>query len=431
MNQQMIRIAIVGFGVVGSGVATILRDHEAQGAPVQLAKVFTRSKQGKYAQPFYEDTPELFADTLEEVLTDASIDVVVETVGGLEIAKTMIEAALEHGKHVVSANKDLLARDGQTLVALAHQKQKTLLFEASVAGAIPIIRLLQNYLSPLDVDGLFGIINGTTNYILSEMDANNISFEKALAEAQELGFAEQDPTNDVKGYDARYKLVLLSYLLINQWLPVESIVVEGIDTLTAVDFDYASRMKRKIKLIAYFGRKGNQVQAFVLPLMIPEEHPLAKVTGSTNIVTVQGKYSDDISLEGKGAGSLPTASAIVADVYKTASLASPASLTIKHSTSYKLQSFSEYHFKHTLRFEVYDSAGIVGHVGSLLEKYGISIYTLEQLPQYHIHEDNKDTVIFILTLDACLEGTVQKAIKEINAGPYMAKPVYVLRELCN
>lgn len=429
MNKQMIRVAIVGFGIVGSGVASIIREHQSKGANIELVKVLTRSKTGKYAQPFYEANPEIFVDELQDILNDTDVDVIVETVGGLSFAKTVIEQAFAHGKHVVTANKDLLACAGEELMALAQKAQKQFIFEASIAGAIPVVRLLQNYLSLQDVTALSGIINGTTNYILSEMDINNVAFDAALKDAQEKGFAEQDPTNDIKGYDARYKLVILCYLLTGQWLSVDAITVDGIDTLELPDFDYAVRMKRKIKLVASLKREGNQLHAFVLPLMIPEDKPLAKVTGSTNIVTIQGTYSDDISIEGKGAGSFPTASAIVADLYKSQDVVSYTKGS--ESSPYELCAFDEHHFKHTLRFEVIDCPGIVGNVGAILAKYGISIYALEQLPQYHIHEGNTDSVIFTFTLDACKEGTVQKAIHEINAEPYMAKPVFVLRELCD
>ena len=423
-----INVAIAGLGVIGSGVATVIQNHEKQDSPIKLVKILEVNKEGHYAKPFYEHSPELFAKDLQEVLTDPSIDVIVETIGGHTFAKTLIEAAFKQGKHVVSANKDLIATEGKGLMELAHQSEKHFLFEASVGGAIPVIRLMENYFSLSDVQEVFGILNGTTNYILSEMDEHNLDFETVLKEAQAKGYAEQDPTNDVKGYDARYKIAILIYLITGKWISVEEIAVEGIDSLELPDFDYADRMNRKIKLIAYFCREGSQLKVFVMPLMVPQDHILAKVVGATNIVTVEGKYSDEISLIGQGAGSHPTASAIVADIYKIREISFSPPLSALDN-SFEVLPFSEYMFKHTLRIDINDQPGIVGHIGSILEKYHINIYALEQLPQYHHREGNREKTIFHLTLEACQEGIVRKAIEEINAAAYMARPVFVLREL--
>lgn len=427
MNQPIIRVTIAGLGTIGSGVAAVIQEHQRT-LPIRLVKILEAHKEGTYAKPFYEKSPELFAENLEEILDDPQIDVIVETIGGRTFAKSLIEGALKKKKHVISANKDLIATDGQTLTQLAQQTQTHFLFEASVGGAIPIIRLMENYFSLGDIQEVSGILNGTTNYILSEMDARNVDFETVLKEAQAQGFAEQDPTNDVKGNDARYKITILMYLVTGQWVPVEAIHVEGIDALAPPDFDYAARRNRKIKLVAHFSRTGNQLQAFVLPLMIPQEATLAKITGSTNIVTVQGAHSDAISLIGQGAGSHPTASAIVADIYKTQDF--PVALKPTEAPDQALAPFSEYLFQHTLRFDINDQPGIVGQIGAILAKYGINIYALEQLPQYHHREGNREKTVFHLTLEACKEGLVNQALDEINAAKFLASPVFVLRELC-
>ena len=427
MNQSKISVAIAGLGTIGSGVAKVIQEHEGH-QPIQLVKILEAHKEGTHAKPFYKTHPELFAKDLQEILDDAQIDVIVETIGGRGFAKSLIEAALKKKKHVVSANKDLIATDGKNLTELAHQAQTHFLFEASVGGAIPVIRLMENYFSLSDIQAVHGILNGTTNYILSEMDARGVDFNTVLKEAQSQGFAEQDPTNDVKGLDARYKITILIYLVTGQWIPVEAIRVEGIDGLEPPDFDYAARRNRKIKLVAHFSRTAHQLQAFVLPLMIPQEETLAKITGSTNIVTVQGKHSAAISLIGQGAGSHPTASAIVADIYKIQ--ASPAALRANEATTHTLLPFSEYSFQHTLRFDINDKPGVVGQIGAILAKYGINIYALEQLPQYHHREGNREKTVFHLTLEACQEGLVNQAVAEINASDFLASPVFVLRELC-
>ena len=197
MNQT-IRVAIAGLGTIGSGVATVIQDHRAKGAAVQLVKILEIDKKGPHARKFYSEQPDLFVEDLQKIVKDPHIDVIVETIGGRGFAKIVIEEALNHGKHVISANKDLIATDGHELLKLARQVQKYFLFEASVGGAIPVIHLMQNYFSLPDIQEISGIINGTTNYILSEMDQRGVSFEVALKEAQEKGFAEQDPTNDIK-----------------------------------------------------------------------------------------------------------------------------------------------------------------------------------------------------------------------------------------
>lgn len=427
MNQT-IRVAIAGLGTIGSGVATVIQDHRAKGAAVQLVKILEIDKKGPHARKFYSEQPDLFVEDLQKIVKDPHIDVIVETIGGRGFAKIVIEEALNHGKHVISANKDLIATDGHELLKLARQVQKYFLFEASVGGAVPVIHLMQNYFSLPDIQEISGIINGTTNYILSEMDQRGVSFEVALKEAQEKGFAEQDPTNDIKGYDARYKIVILIYLITGKWIPVEEVAVEGIDTLESPDFEYAARMNRKIKLVAYFCCKENQLRVFVTPLMIPQERTLAKITGSTNIITVTGRYSEEISLIGKGAGARPTASAIVSDIHKIRNATSPAAPSWLIQPDYILP-FSECVFKHTLRFDINDQPGIVGNIGNLLANYGINIYALEQLPQYHHRERGREKTIFHLTLEACQEGIVQKAAAEINAASYMARPVFILREL--
>ncbi len=430
MSKGTINVGIAGLGVIGSGVATVIQDHEAKNAPIKLVKILKVNPGGHYAKPFYEESPELFTQDLQEFLTDPRIDVIVETIGGRVFSKTLIEEAFKHGKHVVSANKDLIATEGKALLELAQQSEKHFLFEASVGGAIPVIRLLENYFSLSDVEEVSGILNGTTNYILSEIEENNATFESVLKEAQAKGYAEQDPTNDIKGYDARYKISILIYLITGKWIAVDEIEVEGIDQLQLSDFEYAERMNRKIKLIAYFCRRGASLDTFVMPLMVPQEQTLAKIGGATNIVVVKGKYSDEISLVGQGAGSLPTASAIVADIYKirnTAFSPTPSGL----DPSLEVRPFAEYRFKHTLRIDINDQPGIVGDIGSILAKYKINIYALEQLPQYHHREGTREKTVFHLTLEPCQEGIVRKAIEEINAADYMASPVFVLRELCH
>ena len=428
--MSVLNVAIAGFGTIGSGVAHVLAQHsEHPDAKINLAGILERDTQGQFVRSWFEKNPELFYESPEQLLEDPEVDVIVETIGGSGFARELITKALQNGKHVITANKDLIAVHGAELMEVARKNGRHLLFEAAVAGAIPVLRLLKDYLQVQDIQGIRAILNGTTNYILSEMESNDLSFEQALSQAQDLGFAEQDPTNDIKGIDARYKLVILTYLITGQWFTPEQITLEGIDHLELADFEYAERMGRRIKLIATLRLSAQGVQVYVLPLMIEKDDILAKIAGSTNAVTLTGKYAEDITLIGKGAGSLPTASAIVADLNKVQSHPEPFAPP-PVSRELAIESMDDISFRHTLRFEVRDHPGIFGHYGKIFERLSINIYALEQLPQYHrIGKEGEETVIFTLTLQNCKEGLVQEALKEINQADYMLKPVVLLREI--
>ena len=428
--MSALNVAIAGFGTIGSGVAHVLNQHsKVPDATINLVGILESDPQGKFASPWFETRPELFYENVEKLLADSKVNVIVETIGGSGFARELITKALKNGKHVVTANKDLIAVYGAELMEIARKNGRHLLFEAAVAGAIPVLRLLKDFLQVQDIQGIRAILNGTTNYILSEMESNDLSFEDALSQAQTLGFAEQDPANDIKGIDARYKLVILTYLITGQWIAPEKITLEGIDHLELADFEYAERMGRSIKLIANLRISDQGVQVYVLPLMIKKDDILAKISGSTNAVTFTGKYTEDITLIGKGAGSLPTASAIVSDLNK---VQSHTELFPQPTGSRKLEieSMEDIIFRYTLRFEVRDQPGIFGHYGKIFERHSINIYALEQLPQYHrIGNENEEIVIFTLTLQNCTEGLILKALDEINQADYMLKPVVLLREI--
>ena len=425
-------IAIAGLGTVGSGVAKILSEHQVGDHGSFLKSILERDPEKESAREWFQKIPEAFVKDQETILQDPEIKVIVETIGGTGFARELTLEALKRGKHVVTANKDLIATHGAELCAKSQSCNRHYLFEAAVAGAIPVLSLLREYFQTRDILELEGILNGTTNYILSEMETQFLGFEETLKQAQELGFAEQDPTNDIQGYDARYKLVILFYLICGQWISPSEIYLEGIDRLELPDFEYASRMGRSIKLITRMRRveeKGNNyLQAFVLPMMLPRENVLSKINGSTNALSLKGRFSEDISLIGKGAGSLPTASAIVSDLNRIARNEKPIPLP-SNTEFFQLMPFNESFFRHTLRFEVYDEPGIVGMIGKILAESGIHIYALEQLPQYHrIGDAERESVIFTITLEPCSEGVLWEALDKINLASFMIQPVNVLRE---
>ncbi len=428
--MKSLNVAIAGLGTIGSGVAHVLEEHEKYSdSKINLVRILENNYNSKKAQIWMNKKNELFCKDPKIIIENPEIDVIVETIGGKEFSRELITKALENGKHVITANKDLIAVHGKELTDIARKNDRHLLFEAAVAGAIPVLRLLKDYLHVQDIRAMRGILNGTTNYILSEMEEKSISFEYALSEAKQKGFAEQDPTNDIKGIDARYKLVILTYLITGQWFDPEEIKLEGIDHLELADFEYAERMGMKIKLIANLHKNNNALQVYVLPLMIEKDDILAKVSGSTNAVTLSGQYADDITLIGKGAGSLPTASAIVSDLKKIQGHPHPFPAPPNYK-DLEIESMDEIEFRHTLRFEVRDHPGIFGHYGKIFENHSINIYALEQLPQYHkINKQGEEIVIFTLTLQNCKEGLLLKALEEINQAEYMKKPVVLLREI--
>jgi len=427
---KSLNVAIAGLGTIGSGVAHVLEQHgKNSDSKIKLIGILERDQNSENVKFWLKKNPELFFKKPEKIIENPEIDVIIETIGGKGFARELIIKALENGKHVITANKDLIALHGNELIKIARKNDKHLLFEAAVGGAIPVLRLMKDYLHVQDIQELRGILNGTTNYILSEMEEKNISFENALSQAQEMGFAEQDPTNDIKGIDARYKLVILTYLITGQWFDPEQIKLEGIDHLELADFEYAKRMGKRIKLIANLRHNSKGLQVYVLPLMIEKDDILAKVSGSTNAITLSGKYADDITLIGKGAGSLPTASAIVSDIKKVQNDPKPLPPP-PLSRELEIESMEKIKFRHTLRFEVRDHPGIFGHYGKVFERHSINIYALEQLPQYHrIGKQGEEIVIFTLTLQDCNEGLLLKALDEINKAEYMRKPVVLLREI--
>ncbi len=429
--MKALNVAIAGLGTIGSGVAHILDQHSKKSdIKLNLVGILEKNKDTENARHWLKKSPKLFFENLEELLENSGVDVVVETIGGKKFPRELIIKSLQNGKHVITANKDLIAVHGSELMEIARKNDRHLLFEAAVGGAIPVLRLLKDYLHVQDIYSIRAILNGTTNYILSEMENSNISFMDALSHAQELGFAEQDPSNDIKGIDARYKIVILAYLVTGQWFSPDQIYLEGIDHLELADFEYAERMGRRIKLIANLRiDKEGLIQAYVLPLMIEKNDILAKISGSTNAVTISDKYAEEITLIGKGAGSFPTASAIISDLKKVQNnpqLFPPPPISKK----LELVEMKNINFRHTLRFEVRDHPGIFGHYGKIFERHSINIYALEQLPQYHkIGKEGEEIVIFTLTLQKCNEDLVLKALREINQAEYMRKPVVLLREI--
>lgn len=319
MEQAVRKIALLGMGTVGGGVYEIIERQKEEmpfkiGAALEVVKVLVRNK-AKYADRI---PAEKLTDVWEDVIGDDSIDIVVEVMGGIEPARTYIKAALEKGKHVVTANKDLMAMHGHELLELAGEHHCDLLFEAAVAGGIPIIRPLKQCLAGNHITEIMGIINGTTNFILTKMKEDGMDFGEALQLATDLGYAEADPTADIEGYDAGRKLAIMASIAFHTSVTFDDVFTEGITKITAKDMRYAKEMGCSIKLLGIAKNTETGIEVKVHPTMIPENHPLAAVNDSFNAVFVHGDAVDDAMFYGRGAGALPTGSAVVGDIMDVA-----------------------------------------------------------------------------------------------------------------
>ena len=319
MEQAVRKIALLGMGTVGGGVYEIIERQKEEmpfkiGAALEVVKVLVRNK-AKYADRI---PAEKLTDVWEDVIGDDSIDIVVEVMGGIEPARTYIKAALEKGKHVVTANKDLMAMHGHELLELAGEHHCDLLFEAAVAGGIPIIRPLKQCLAGNNITEIMGIINGTTNFILTKMKEDGMDFGEALQLATDLGYAEADPTADIEAYDAGRKLAIMASIAFHTPVTFDDVFTEGITKITAKDMRYAKEMGCSIKLLGIAKNTETGIEVKVHPTMIPENHPLAAVNDSFNAVFVHGDAVDDAMFYGRGAGALPTGSAVVGDIMDVA-----------------------------------------------------------------------------------------------------------------
>ena len=317
MENKCVHVALLGLGTVGTGVYKVLNKQKSEmqdklGCEVRLSRILVRNVEKAKAK--VEDAS-LLTNDWNLILNDPQIDIVIEVMGGIEPARTFILEALRAGKHVVSANKDLIAVHGQELLETAGNEKVDFLFEAAVAGGIPIIRPLKQCLAGNHMNEVMVIVNGTTNFILTKMTQEGMEFEDALSLATELGYAEADPTADIEGLDAGRKVAILASVAFNSRVVFDDVYTEGITKITAKDIRYAKEMGRDIKLLGVARNTPEGIEAYVCPMLIPSSHPLASVNDSYNAVFVNGDAVEDAMFFGRGAGELPTASAVVGDVF--------------------------------------------------------------------------------------------------------------------
>lgn len=430
--MKTINIALLGFGTVGSGVAeTIKRNSqmmaEQLGCQLKITYVLVRHPDKYKNVPLLEGVH--LTSSFEEIMADPDIGIVVEVMGGIHPAKEYIFEALNHKMSVVSANKDVVALFGPEIMHTAMENHVNFSCEASVGGGIPILRPLHDSLAANEIESIVGIVNGTTNFILSSMDEDGVSYSDALRVAQKKGFAEADPTNDVCGYDAARKLAILASIGFRANVTFDDVLVEGIEKISQKDVQYASEMGYAIKLLAVGTRQDNGIALNVYPAFVPRTHPLASVKGSYNAIYVTGNIVDDVMFYGRGAGSLPTASAVMADVISTAkhimngSTGTGMMLTetkrIPFYSSLKLK--NSYYF----RLIVDDVTGVLSQIASAYADHDISIKEVVQKSRF---EDAAE--LMIITQDTPRENIIQveKALQVLPCMRQVANIVRVMND---
>lgn len=383
--MESISIGLLGLGTVGSGVVKIIKDHQDKlqhqvGCPILIKKILVKDLHKKRS---VDVSPELLTTKVEDVIDNPEIDIVVEVIGGVEETKQYLLRALRNKKHVVTANKDLIAEHGSELLSVAAENGCDLFFEASVAGGIPILRTLVDGLASDKITKIMGIVNGTTNYILTKMTKNGTPYEEVLKEAQELGYAEADPTADVEGLDAARKMAILATLGFSMNIELEDVKVSGITNVTQEDLQYAKQLGYTMKLIGIADLEDDKVEVSVQPTLLSDSHPLSLVNDEFNAVYVYGEAVGETMFYGPGAGSLPTATSIVSDlvvVMRNMMLGITGKSVITPQYEKKLKSPEDIRSKYFLRIQAKDQLGVFAHITSIFAKHGVSLEKILQLP---------------------------------------------------
>lgn len=412
--MEAISIGLLGLGTVGSGVVKIIENHQDKlihqiGCPVTVKKVLVQDLTKKRIVGV---DPNLLTCNPDDILRNKEIDVVIEVMGGVGATREYLLTALRNGKHVVTANKDLMAIHGSELLSVASKNGCDLFYEASVAGGIPILRSLVDGLASDRITQMMGIVNGTTNYILTKMSKEGLAYGDVLKEAQELGFAEADPTSDVEGLDAARKMAILATLGFSMNIDLDDVKVCGISGVTEEDLRYGKQLGYTMKLIGFAHREGEKVEVSVQPTFLSDNHPLASVQNEYNAVYVYGEAVGETMFYGPGAGGLPTATAVVSDlvgVIKNLRLGVNGRSAITPQYPKQLKDNSEKYSKYFLRIHVQDEVGVFAEITSIFAKYGVSFEKILQLP-IKKHETSE---IVLVTHKASLTN-YEKILQELN-----------------
>lgn len=418
-----INVGLIGIGTVGSGTYKVLKENffeifRKTGKEIKITAVADKDTQR--AKKIVEESVVIFEDAFE-LVKDKSINIIIELIGGTGISKEIVKVAIEHNKHVVTANKALIAIHGEELIHLANEHNVTLAYEAAVAGGIPIIKALREGLASNKIEWVVGIINGTTNYILSEMRENNLTFEVALKQAQELGFAEADPTFDIEGVDAAHKITILASVAFGIPINFEAAYIEGITNLEQKDIIYAEELGYRIKLLAITKCLNGSVELRVHPTLIPEKRLVANVNGAMNAVLVKGNMVGPTLYYGAGAGSEPTASAVVADIIDIARNFSSSERVLIPALGFmsdqikskKLLLIEDVVCEFYLRLLMSNESGVLAKITQIFAQHSVSI---DAMVQKEVHEEDQMADIVVVT-SYVVEKEMNKIINKIEMLP--------------
>lgn len=426
-ETPVIYAALLGLGTVGTGVYKVIKSQESEmeqklGAKVVIKKILVRNLEKAAAKV---DDPSVLTNSWEEIREDDTISVVIEVMGGISPARTYIEEALAKGKHVVSANKDLIAVHGKELFDAAHRSGSDFLFEAAVAGGIPIIRPLKQCLAGNHMQEVMGIVNGTTNFILTKMAQEGMEFADALQLATDLGYAEADPTADIEGLDAGRKVAILASVAFNSRVVFDDVHIEGITKITASDIRYAREMGCGIKLLGVARNTEDGIEAYVCPMLIPSSHPLATVNDSYNAVFVQGDAVESAMFFGRGAGEMPTASAVVGDVFDIVRNILSGCCGRIGCTCYKnlpIKKMEDVNSRFFLRFQVEDRCGVLAEMTTVFARYHVSVV---QIVQEESRKDGQAEIVVITS--RVREKDMNRALDELRRSECVSEISGVLR----
>ena len=404
MQNNRFSIAVLGAGNIGSAVLTRLQELDDKVLKLDLKKVLVSDTSKDRGV-----SKDLLTDNFDDILNDDSIDLVIEVLGGVDPGKEYIKSLLQKGKAVITANKDIIADCGQELITLAEENNTCLYFEAAVAAGIPVLKPLIESLRGEELTKVLGIINGTSNYILTSMEEGS-TYEDALSTAQELGYAEPDPTNDVEGIDAKYKAMILSLLCFGVSPNDDAVFTEGISNITKEDFDWADRLDKTIKLVAQIDSNENGFNARVHPVLIDKKHPLAAIRGALNAVVAEGENIDQLVFSGPGAGANPTASAVMGDV-----LSACHQLNSDQSNWYPLReykgenkNFEDVESSMFIRLSVKDEPGVLAKIAGSFGENNVSIESV-------IQEGRGDKAELVLVTHEAPEKDLSNSINQISS----------------
>jgi len=419
---KTVKVGMLGLGTVGGGVFKVLRNFDN----IEIKKIAVNNiNKDRNIEGLNKD---ILTANPDEIVNDKEISILIEVIGGIEPAYSLIKQAIANKKHIITANKELIAKYGKELFNLAKENNVVILYEAAVAGGIPIIMPIKTSLAANKFSNVAAILNGTTNYILTKMEKDGADFASVLKEAQELGYAEADPTNDVQGYDAAYKICILATIIFNKRCDVNKIFIEGIDKITPVDIEYARDLGYKIKLIALAREsKGGKIDVRVHPMLVPLSQPLAHINNVLNAVVLNGHPVGQVMFSGPGAGEFPTASSVVGDIL---SLVQEIKYTdyplpmmrCRHDETAVHLDIEETTNKYYISVNTANTPGVLGELGQIFGRNNIN---LTSIIQKGILEDGSARIV-LLTEDA-LEKNVNKAINEITKLGVTKKILNILR----